>query len=100
MFDEDLEDDELDTEDGDEIELDEVDDVDMEVDEEVELDTAVEDDADDDFPAAKKSAAKSKTAEPEAPSLEAKNRERDELARAMEEFLARGGKIQEVSARD
>jgi len=32
----------------------------------------------------------------ELPSLEAKQRERDELARAMEEYLARGGRVQEV----
>ncbi|MBA1262198.1 transcriptional regulator SutA [Stutzerimonas sp. NM35] len=41
--------------------------------------------------------AKAKAAEPEElPSLEAKQRERDELARAMEEYLARGGRVQEV----
>jgi len=44
---------------------------------------------------AKKS--KTKAADPEElPSLEAKQREREELARAMEEFLARGGRVQEV----
>ncbi len=32
----------------------------------------------------------------ELPSIEAKQKERDELARAMEEFLARGGRVQEV----
>lgn len=30
------------------------------------------------------------------PTPEAKQRERDELARAMEEFLARGGQVQEI----
>ncbi|NHC10912.1 transcriptional regulator SutA [Stutzerimonas degradans] len=41
--------------------------------------------------------AKAKAAESdELPSLEAKQKERDALARAMEEFLARGGKVQEV----
>lgn len=41
--------------------------------------------------------AKAKAADPEElPSLEAKQRERDELARAMEEYLARGGRVQEV----
>jgi hypothetical protein len=30
------------------------------------------------------------------PSVEAKQKERDALARAMEEFLSRGGKVQEV----
>ena len=34
----------------------------------------------------------------ELPSVEAKNKERDALAKAMEEFLARGGKVQEVEA--
>lgn len=48
----------------------------------------------DEAPAPKK---KAKAPEPEElPSVEAKQRERDELARAMEEFLARGGKVQEV----
>ena len=32
------------------------------------------------------------------PSVEAKQKERDALARAMEEFLSRGGKVQEVEA--
>ena len=41
--------------------------------------------------------AKAKAVEPEElPSLEAKQREREELARAMEEYLARGGRVQEV----
>jgi len=43
----------------------------------------------------KKAKAKAVAVE-ELPSLEAKQRERDELARAMEEFLARGGRVQEV----
>lgn len=94
MFDEDIEnEDELETEDDDEISLDEVDEV--ETAEDVDLDA--EDDEDDEFPASKKSTGKAKSAEIDLPSLEAKNKERDELARAMEEFLARGGKIQEVN---
>jgi len=32
----------------------------------------------------------------EMPSIEAKQKERDALAKAMEEFLSRGGKVQEV----
>ncbi len=32
----------------------------------------------------------------ELPSIEAKQKERDALAKAMEDFLARGGKVQEV----
>ena len=45
-----------------------------------------------------KSSKKAKAAEEveELPSIEAKQKERDALARAMEEFLARGGKVQEV----
>ena len=34
----------------------------------------------------------------EMPSMEAKQKERDALAKAMEEFLSRGGKVQEVEA--
>ena len=89
MSEEELEqDDELDVEEGDDGD---------------ELDAADADDADDHegtdseraTPTPKK--AKAKTVElEELPSLEAKQRERDELARAMEEFLARGGRVQEV----
>ncbi|UFH49266.1 transcriptional regulator SutA [Pseudomonas sp. KNUC1026] len=39
---------------------------------------------------------KAQVAVDEMPSLEAKQKDRDALARAMEEFLARGGKVQEV----
>ncbi|VTL98719.1 Uncharacterised protein [Pseudomonas aeruginosa] len=34
--------------------------------------------------------------EEELPSVEAKQKERDALAKAMEEFLSRGGKVQEI----
>lgn len=56
------------------------------------------DEADDEVVAAGKSKAKAKAAVDidELPSIEAKQKERDALARAMEEFLARGGKVQEV----
>jgi hypothetical protein len=93
MSDEDLEQDELDGADEDDTEeLDVAD------------DGASDDDSDDDgddsdgAPAAKKSKAKGKAAvDVEAlPSVEAKQKERDALARAMEEFLSRGGKVQEV----
>jgi hypothetical protein len=92
MSDEDLEHDELEGADEDEAqELESADD-------------GVSDDNDDDSddsdgaPAAKKSKAKAKAAvDVEAlPSIEAKQKERDALARAMEEFLSRGGKVQEV----
>ena len=48
-------------------------------------------------PAAKgKAQAKAAVDVDELPSVEAKQKERDALARAMEEFLSRGGKVQEV----
>lgn len=92
MSDEDLEQDELEGADEDEAqELEAADD-------------GASDDNDDDgddgdgIPAAKKSKAKVKAAvDVEAlPSVEAKQKERDALARAMDEFLSRGGKVQEV----
>lgn len=45
-----------------------------------------------------KGKAKAAVSVDELPSVEAKNKERDALARAMEEFLAKGGKVQEVEA--
>lgn len=63
--------------------------------------TSDDDDGDDDGDAAPVSR-KAKKAEredtEELPSIEAKQKERDALERAMAEFLARGGKIQEVEA--
>jgi hypothetical protein len=62
----------------------------------------VEDDDDGDSDSAEaaprsKSKSKSKAvAEEDLPSIEAKQSERDALAKAMEEFLARGGKVQEI----
>lgn len=65
-----------------------------------ELEVADEGDADGDGGdgRAAVSGKKSKAApsEDEMPSIEAKQRERDALERAMAEFLARGGKVQEV----
>ncbi len=89
MSDEELEQDDLDVNDEDEGE-----------------DLATADDGDDNVddegtdseratPTTKKAKAKPVVVE-EMPSLEAKQRERDELARAMEEFLSRGGRVQEV----
>ncbi|AZE75640.1 hypothetical protein C4K00_5459 [Pseudomonas synxantha] len=43
-----------------------------------------------------KGKAKAAVSVDELPSVEAKNKERDALARAMEEFLAKGGKVVEV----
>ncbi|MBD9457691.1 hypothetical protein IB241_08375 [Pseudomonas sp. PDM05] len=57
------------------------------------------DDSGDDAAAPKaKGKAKAAVSVDELPSVEAKNKERDALARAMEEFLAKGGKVQEVEA--
>ncbi|WP_341304289.1 transcriptional regulator SutA [Pseudomonas sp. TMP25] len=47
-------------------------------------------------PASKSKKVKAAVAVEELPSVEAKQKERDALARAMEEFLSRGGKVQEV----
>lgn len=62
-------------------------------------DEGAEDAGDDDSPApAAKGKAKAAVSVDDMPSLEAKQKERDALARAMEEFLSRGGRIQEVEA--
>lgn len=52
----------------------------------------------DEAPAASSGGKKAKAAveEEELPSVEAKQKERDALAKAMEEFLSRGGKVQEI----
>lgn len=83
MSDEDLEQDELETTDEEEGE---------------ELSAAEEIDGDDDVEAPAPTSKKAKQAvDPEElPSVEAKQKERDALARAMEEFLARGGRVQEI----
>lgn len=88
MSDEELEQDDLDvSEDDDGEELDAADDGDTSDDEGTDSERAT--------PTPKKAKAKAVELE-ELPSLEAKQRERDELARAMEEYLARGGRVQEV----
>ncbi|MDP3848443.1 MAG: transcriptional regulator SutA [Pseudomonas sp.] len=92
MSDEDLEQDELESADEEETE-------ELEAADDGVSDDDSDDDGDEDgVPAAKKSKAKAKAAiDVEAlPSVEAKQKERDALARAMEEFLSRGGKVQEV----
>lgn len=58
----------------------------------------VDDSAGDDAAPKAKGKAKAAVSVDELPSVEAKNKERDALARAMEEFLAKGGKVQEVEA--
>ncbi|SIP94743.1 hypothetical protein SAMN05878276_2834 [Aquipseudomonas alcaligenes] len=59
-----------------------------------------EDDGSDAVEPGSKPSKKAKAAEEveELPSVEAKQKERDALARAMEEFLSRGGKVQEIEA--
>ena len=57
-----------------------------------------EDSGGDDAAPKAKGKAKAAVSVDELPSVEAKNKERDALARAMEEFLAKGGKVQEVEA--
>ena len=63
-------------------------------------DSSEDGDGDDEVVPAAKGKAKAKAAVDvdELPSVEAKQKERDALARAMEEFLSRGGKVQEVEA--
>jgi hypothetical protein len=91
MSDEELEQDDLgvdDEEEGDEIATaDDVDDGDSSDHEGTDSERAT--------PTPKKAKAKAVDVD-ELPSIEAKQKERDELARAMEEFLARGGRVQEV----
>ncbi|WP_028942416.1 transcriptional regulator SutA [Pseudomonas vranovensis] len=59
----------------------------------------VADDSGDDSPApVAKGKSKAAVSVDEMPSMEAKQKERDALAKAMEEFLSRGGKVQEVDA--
>lgn len=55
-----------------------------------------DDDSESDSPTPAKGKAKKAVEVEELPSVEAKQKERDALARAMEEFLSRGGKVQEV----
>ncbi|MGX1124598.1 transcriptional regulator SutA [Pseudomonas defluvii] len=56
----------------------------------------VADDSDDSPVPVAKGKSKAAVSVDEMPSMEAKQKERDALAKAMEEFLARGGKVQEV----
>ena len=91
MSDDDLEQDDLEV--GDEDDTEEG----LEVAAEDVADDAEDGGADDAAPKAK-GKAKAAVSVDELPSVEAKNKERDALARAMEEFLAKGGKVQEVEA--
>ncbi len=83
-----------------ELEQDELDSADEDDGEELAAADDGDDSGDDDdgvvAPSKSKGKAKPAVSVEELPSLEAKQKEREELARAMEEFLARGGKVQEV----
>ena len=62
-------------------------------------DDVADDDGGEDAPApVAKGKSKAAVSVDDLPSVEAKNKERDALARAMEEFLSKGGKVQEVEA--
>lgn len=90
MIDDELEDDALDEDvdvDDEEVDFDGVDDDDVEV-------VIDDEDADAGSPRAR---SKAVGISEDLPSLAAKQKERDELAKAMEEFLSRGGKVQEVA---
>lgn len=97
MFDDELETEELDAGDdsdidSDDISIDDVEEVD-------DVDDVVDDSVDDGSDAVvtpARSKAKASVSVDDLPSVEAKQKERDALAKAMEEFLARGGKVQEV----
>ena len=98
MFDDELETEELEAGDDsevdtDDISLDDVEDVD-DVDDDV-IDDSI-DDGSDAVVAPIRSKAKAAVSIDDLPSVEAKRKEREALAKAMEEFLARGGKVQEV----
>lgn len=84
-----------------ELEQDDIEHTEEDDDEDLPADDGVaEDDEDDDSDSAevvpRGKTKKKEVAEEDLPSLEAKQSERDALARAMEEFLARGGKVQEI----
>lgn len=104
MFDEDLEADELDENvdsEADELDIDDIDDIDMD-DDDIEVDTEVDDSAEDDSePVGTPVRAKRKASASvdELPSMEAKQKDREALAKAMEEFLKRGGKVEEVASK-
>ena len=88
MSDDDLENDELEVGDEDE----------NEEGLEAAADDVADDDGDDAPVTVSKGKSKAAVSVDDLPSVEAKNKERDALARAMEEFLSKGGKVQEVEA--
>lgn len=99
MFEDDIEDDELAHDDADELELEDDDLTLDEVDDAADLDdVAVDTDEDSEASVTPvRSKPKAAASDEGLPSVEAKQKERDALAKAMEEFLSRGGHIQEVA---
>ncbi|WP_205342593.1 hypothetical protein [Denitrificimonas caeni] len=98
MFDEEIETEELDAGDDSDVDADDldIDDVDDDVED---VDDVADDSVDDGSDAVvtpSRAKAKAAVSVDDLPSVEAKQKERDALAKAMEEFLARGGKVQEV----
>lgn len=100
MFEEDIEDEELDEEADADLDLDEADAEFAAADDSALDDIAVDDSDDDEGGTPVRSKAKASVAEEALLSVEAKRKDRDELAAAMAAFLARGGKIQEVASRE
>jgi len=98
MFDEEIETEELDASDDSDVDADDldIDDIDDDVED---VDDVADDSLDDGSDAVVtplRAKAKAAVSVDDLPSVEAKQKERDALAKAMEEFLARGGKVQEV----
>lgn len=96
MFDEEIETEELDAGDDSDVDDLDIDDVDDDVED---VDDVADDSVDDGSDAVvtpSRAKAKAAVSVDDLPSVEAKQKERDALAKAMEEFLARGGKVQEV----
>lgn len=97
MIDDELETEELDPSDDSEIDADDLDIDDDDIDD-VDDDNADDsvDDGSDAVVTPSRAKSKAAASADELPSVEAKQKEREALAKAMEEFLARGGKVQEV----
>jgi len=98
MNDDELETEELDPCDGNDIDADDLDIDDIEDVDDVDEDSIDDslDDGSDAVVTPSRVKSKAVASADELPSVEAKQKERDALAKAMEEFLARGGKVQEV----
>jgi len=95
MFEDDIEDEELDGEESADLDIDEADEG-FSAAEDGALDVDAPDATEDEGEAPVRSKAKASAVEEDLPSVEAKRKERDALAEAMAAYLARGGKIQSV----